>query len=74
MENENLTVLNYANGFTLWHYNAGTKPVDEIRDDPRFFGTLWTLCACGDLMYITSGGKTEMVQIVKIDKNYVQVR
>ena len=33
----NLSVLAYANGFTLWHYRAGKDPLTEVQATD-FFG------------------------------------
>lgn len=74
-KNANLTVINYANGWTMWHYRGEPKEsIVDIRTNPKYFAPLWTLAACGDIMYITCAGHTEQVQIVKTDKDYVELR
>lgn len=69
-KNKHLSVIAYANGWTLWHYNA-QEPMANI-DGKNFFGSIWTLCAVGDLIYIVDDqGCLHQRQITKIDKEYV---
>jgi hypothetical protein len=54
----NLSVLAYANGFTLWHYKAGRDGLDlvETRD---FFSDAADMLAEGDMMMVSAsdGGR-----------------
>jgi hypothetical protein len=54
----NLSVLAYANGFTLWHYKAGPDPLEEIETDD-FFADAADMLAEGDMMMISAadGGR-----------------
>lgn len=45
----NLSVLAYANGFTLWHYRAGDEPLAML-DSDEFFGAAADLVAPGDIL------------------------
>lgn len=45
----NLSVLAYANGFTLWHYRAGDAPLTAL-DDDGFFTEAADLIAPGDIV------------------------
>lgn len=58
----NLCVLAYANGFTLWHYRAGSDPLDDIGDDD-YFADAADMLAPGDLIMITArdGGRIAAV-------------
>ena len=53
-----LSVLAYAQGFTLWHYKAGP---DMLRDVDRegFFDGASDMLAAGDMMLVSSpdGGR-----------------
>lgn len=49
----NLSVLSYAQGFTLWHYKAGADPIEDIVA-PGFFRDAADLLSPGDLMMISS--------------------
>lgn len=48
----NLSVLAYANGFTLWHYKAGTKAFSLI-GLKGFFADAADLLAEGDMVMLT---------------------
>ncbi len=47
-----LSVLAYANGFTLWHYKTGIDPVDVVTG-PGFFGEGADMLATGDVMIVS---------------------
>lgn len=69
-QNKNLSVIAYANGWTMWHYNAH-EPMDNI-DGKNFFGSIWTLCAVGDLICIVDDkGRLYQRQITEIKHDYV---
>lgn len=54
----NLSVLAYANGFTLWHYKMGTD--DQGAGVPDgFFDDAGDMLASGDMMMVSSlkGGR-----------------
>lgn len=71
-KHSNLTVIAYASGWTMWHYHADTKEsITDIRSNPKYFGAMWGLCACGDIIYITCNGYTEQYQIREIKQDYV---
>ena len=54
----NLSVLAYANGFTLWHYKAGAETISQAGNQ-GFFADAADLMAAGDLAMLTGadGGK-----------------
>ncbi|HEY2132874.1 MAG TPA: hypothetical protein VGH36_07860 [Acetobacteraceae bacterium] len=54
----NLSVLAYANGFTLWHYKAGSDPLDQVQTQD-FFADAADMLAEGDMMMISAadGGR-----------------
>lgn len=58
----NLSVLAYAQGFTLWHYKAAEPP-----DLHNFFGDASDMLASGDIVFIT--GKWGAMQVVVRDVN-----
>lgn len=53
----NLSVLAYANGFTLWHYKLGAGSCDAV--DPGFFDDASDMLASGDMLMVSStkGGR-----------------
>ena len=71
-QNKNLSVIAYTNGWTFWQYNAN-EPMDNI-DGKNFFGSIWTLCAVGDCIYILDDKKClHQRQIIEIKQNYVLI-
>jgi hypothetical protein len=54
----NLSVLAYANGFTLWHYKASTDKLIQTAK-PGYFADAADLLAEGDMVMLSAaeGGK-----------------
>jgi hypothetical protein len=54
----NLSVLAYANGFTLWHYKAGAEPLENAAHT-GFFADAADLLAPGDMVMLSGaqGGR-----------------
>lgn len=54
----NLSVLAYANGFTLWHYKAGRDQLEQI-ETRDFFADAADMLAEGDMMMVSApdGGR-----------------
>ena len=51
--NKNLSVLAYANGFTLWHYVSEEDNLETISAD-GYFDQIKTLCYNGDIIIINA--------------------
>ena len=49
----NLSVLAYANGFTLWHYKAGKDPLEQV-EARDFFADAADMLAEGDMMMVSA--------------------
>jgi hypothetical protein len=49
----NLSVLAYANGFTLWHYRAGAAKLGDVTA-PGFFTAADDMMATGDMMMVSA--------------------
>jgi hypothetical protein len=49
----NLSVLAYANGFTLWHYRAEKDRLSQV-EKPDFFADAADMLAEGDMMMISA--------------------
>ena len=47
---KDLSVLAYANGFTLWHYKTEDKYVDVLSDD--YFNDASTVMVVGDIIVV----------------------
>ena len=54
----NLSVLAYANGFTLWHYKTGKDRLNQV-EKVDFFADAADMLAEGDMMMISApdGGR-----------------
>jgi hypothetical protein len=49
----NLSVLAYANGFTLWHYKSGKDRLNQV-EKADFFADAADMLAEGDMMMISA--------------------
>jgi len=49
----NLSVLAYANGFTLWHYKAGADRLNEVGGE-GFFCDAEDMLMGGDIMMVSA--------------------
>ena len=49
----NLSVLAYANGFTLWHYKAGDASLAAVGMD-GFFSEASDMMATGDVLMVSA--------------------
>ena len=58
----NLSVLAYANGFTLWHYKAGSDVLDAL-DVPDYFSGAADMLAAGDIMMVSGSDGARMLSI-----------
>ena len=58
----NLSVLAYAQGFTLWHYKAGRATLNDVAED-GFFDDATDILAPGDMLMISArdGGRMQFV-------------
>ena len=55
--NKNLSVIAYANGFTLWYYSTNEDSFMDVCS-VGYFNDVKTLCATGDIVIINSGNNT----------------
>jgi hypothetical protein len=62
----NLSVLAYANGFTLWHYKAGTDRLSEV-GATGFFGDAEDMLAGGDIMMVSASDGVRLVCFAPTD-------
>lgn len=59
----NLSVLAYANGFTLWHYKAGKDALGRV-ERPGFFGEGADLLTGGDMLMVSGAEGARMLAVV----------
>lgn len=62
----NLSVLAYAQGFTLWHYRAGTTPLAQVAA-AGFFDETGDMFAVGDMVLVSApeGGRVLFVAAIE---------
>ena len=52
-KSENLSVLSYANGFTLWHYR--TEDAATVVDNSGYFNLAAKMLRIGDFLMLNAG-------------------
>lgn len=72
--NKDMSVIAYANGFTLWHYKTKSDSFKEILEDSKYFAKIWTLCNTGDIIIVNSKDETGFLVIDSVDENIVKTR
>lgn len=60
-QNKNLSVIAYANGFTLWHYAANETMATITASG--YFNIVKTLINTGDVIIINGSDKTSIKKI-----------
>ncbi|MBR0128412.1 MAG: hypothetical protein IJM09_01210 [Neisseriaceae bacterium] len=60
-QNKNLSVIAYANGFTLWHY-AANETLATISTS-GYFNAVKTLMNTGDIVLVNASDKTSIKKI-----------
>lgn len=51
-QNRNLSVIAYANGFTLWHYKTNEEKIGDIKASAEYFKPVADLMASGDIIML----------------------
>ena len=69
-QNKNLSVIAYANGFTLWHYKENATLATITASG--YFSSLKTLMNTGDIILINGSNGTSM-KVVSISDGVVTV-
>lgn len=64
-QNKNLSVIAYANGFTLWHYKAN-ETISAITT-AGYFNSVKTLMTSGDIILINASNGTTIKLITVAD-------
>ncbi|MCM1294113.1 MAG: hypothetical protein NC311_00945 [Muribaculaceae bacterium] len=61
-QNKNLSVIAYANGFTLWHYSATETLATIVASG--YFDNVKTLMNTGDIIIINGSDNTAIKKVV----------
>ncbi len=70
-QNKNLSVIAYANGFTLWHYSA-TETLATIAAN-GYFNNVKSLMNIGDIIIINASDNTAIKKINITELNVTTV-
>jgi hypothetical protein len=62
----NLSVLAYANGFTLWHYKSAKDHLETITSG-NYFGDAADMLTAGDLIMLTAAAGARIVCVTLAD-------
>jgi hypothetical protein len=62
----NLSVLAYANGFTLWHYKAGKDRLDNVAT-ANFFADAADMLTPGDLIMTSAADGARILCVTLAD-------
>ena len=69
-QNKNLSVIAYANGFTLWHYKENATLATITASG--YFSSLKTLMNAGDIILI-NGSNGTAIKVIAISDGVVTV-
>ncbi len=59
----NLSVLAYANGFTLWHYRAGLDALDAV-SAPGFLNEAGDMLTAGDMLMVSAASGAQVLCVL----------
>lgn len=62
----NLSVLAYANGFTLWHYRAGADTLATVQED-AFFAEAGEMMVSGDIVMVSAANGARVLAVARAD-------
>jgi hypothetical protein len=66
----NLSVLAYANGFTLWHYKSGKDRLDAVSGG-NYLADASDMLTGGDLIMVTAADGARIVCVLAADTEAV---
>ena len=68
----NLSVLAYANGFTLWHYKAGRDALSAV-EETGFFAEAGDMLASGDMMMVSAVDGARLAVVAAMNDGAVRL-
>lgn len=66
-QNKDMSVIAYANGFTMWHYRTDDS-IELVEEYGYFPKPVAKLMGLGDVILITTGSTTCFRQVLNLDK------
>ena len=68
--NKNMSVIAYANGFTLWQYKT-MDPLEDVEECYDYFGKIKTLMAIGDIVIINARDGTAIRAVTELSPSVI---
>ena len=68
--NKNMSVIAYANGFTLWHYKSTQDSLEQI-EGAGYFDKIIMLMAIGDIIVINGKDSTEICAVTELSPSVI---
>ena len=69
----NFSVLNYANGFTTWHYKSASETIADI-SVPGYFHDAVDIMACGDFINVNAADGAAVLVVKSVSGTHYRVR
>ena len=73
-KNKDMSVIAFANGFTLWHYKTNEDTAKKLIDNSKYFSKLYTLMNAGDIIIVNAKDETGFLVVDKVDEELVVLR
>lgn len=70
-KNKDMSVIAYANGWTMWHYKNYDDTIEDIINDTKYFGKIFTLINQGDVIVVNAKDKTKQLVVLSVEENTV---
>lgn len=74
-KNKDMSVIAYANGWTMWHYKTNQDTLQNIVDNREYFSNLYTLMNVGDVVYMETKDRIiSQVAVIRVGDKFVEVK
>lgn len=74
-KNKDMSVIAYANGWTMWHYKTSQDTLQDIVDNREYFSNLYTLMNVGDVVYMETKDRIiSQVAVIRVGEKFVELK
>ena len=74
-KNKDMSVIAYANGWTMWHYKTSQDTLQGIIDNREYFSNLYTLMNVGDVVYMETKDRIiSQVDVIRVGEKFVELK